>query len=199
MFEYLKGAITAVLPDHIVVEVNGVGYYLNTANPYQYQEGQTEVVYVYQAVSDSAITLYGFTDAAEKALFLTLIKVSGIGPKSALAILAGNADHQGLINAINTENITYLTKFPGVGKKTAAQIVLDLKGKLAPKTANVELLADEGVQETGSPVLDDALAALKALGYKETAVKKITPKLAKMGYTTTNDYLSAGLKLLTNS
>lgn len=200
MYEYLHGTITAVTPTHVVIDVNGVGYLVNTANPYRYQVGTTLVtVYVYQAVSDSAQTLYGFADYDEKQLFLKLINVNGIGPKSALAILA-NPDHQGLMQAIRTNDVSFLTKFPGVGKKTAGQIVLDLQGKLddlaAPASQDLftpEVAGDGNV----SPELSDALAALDALGYRAAAIKKITPKLKQFAGSNTNDYLSEGLRLLT--
>lgn len=199
MYEYLRGTVAAVTPDHIVVDVNGVGYLVNTANPYRYTENQTVTIYVYQAVSDTAQTLYGFADFAEKQLFLKLINVSGIGPKSALAILA-NPDHDGLMMAIKTNDVSFLTKFPGVGKKTAGQLVLDLQGKLddlTPATSS-QLFEPEAVATgEGNPQLDDCLAALAALGYRETAIKKITPQLRQFAGQSTNDYLSEGLRLLT--
>ncbi|MBY7147680.1 Holliday junction branch migration protein RuvA, partial [Levilactobacillus brevis] len=193
MYEYLHGLITAVYPDHVVVDVNGVGYLVNTANPYRYEVSATAVtIYVYQAVSDTAQTLYGFSDFAEKQLFLKLINVNGIGPKSALAILA-NPDHQGLMMAIKTNDTGFLTKFPGVGKKTAGQIVLDLQNKLddlAPATDDNTLFTPEvAPTTTENPQLADALAALTALGYRETAVKKITAQLRQFNGQTTNDYL----------
>jgi len=203
MYEYLHGTIAAVYPDHVVIDVNGVGYLVNTANPYRYQvttDGQAVTIYVYQAVSDSAQTLYGFQDFAEKQLFLKLINVNGIGPKSALAILA-NPDHQGLMQAIRTNDVSFLTKFPGVGKKTAGQIVLDLQNKLddLEPVDDGELFTPEVATTDGTnPELDDAIAALTALGYRETAVKKITPKLKQFAGESTNDYLSEGLRLLTN-
>ena len=199
MYEYLRGTVAAVTPDHIVVDVNGVGYLVNTANPYRYTEDQTVTIYVYQAVSDTAQTLYGFADFAEKQLFLKLINVSGIGPKSALAILA-NPDHDGLMMAIKTNDVSFLTKFPGVGKKTAGQLVLDLQGKLddlTPATSS-QLFEPEAVATgEGNPQLDDCLAALVALGYREAAIKKITPQLRQFAGQSTNDYLSEGLRLLT--
>ncbi|WP_143463294.1 Holliday junction branch migration protein RuvA [Levilactobacillus enshiensis] len=200
MYEYLHGTVAAVYPDHVVIDVNGVGYLVNTANPYRYAvNDDPTTIYVYQAVSDTAQTLYGFVDYAEKQLFLKLINVNGIGPKSALAILA-NPDHQGLMLAIKTNDVSFLTKFPGVGKKTAGQIVLDLQGKLddlEPADSD-ELFTPEVAGSAGdNPKLDDAIAALNALGYKETAVKKILPQLKQTASQTTNDYLSAGLKLLT--
>lgn len=199
MYEYLRGTVAAVTPDHIVIDVQGVGYLVNTANPYRYAVDEQVTLYVYQAVSDTAQTLYGFTDFAEKQLFLKLINVSGIGPKSALAILA-NPDHQGLMMAIRTNDVSFLTKFPGVGKKTAGQLVLDLQGKLddlAPAD-DPQLFTPEAVQTgAGTPQLDDALAALMALGYRETAIKKVTPQLKQFAGQSTNDYLSEGLRLLT--
>ena len=93
MFEYLIGKITTVAPDYIVVDVNGIGFRVQVANPYSFQEEADTKVYVYQAVRDDAEELYGFHDTNEKRLFKKLINVSGIGPKNALAILA-NPDHQ---------------------------------------------------------------------------------------------------------
>ena len=137
MYEYLTGLVTVVAPQYIVVDVNGVGYKLLVANPYRYQEDRTKKVqvYVYQAVREDNISLFGFTDQNEKNLFMQLINVSGIGPKSALAILA-NPDHQGLVDAITNNNVSYLTKFPGIGKKTASQIVLDLRDKLTNESSS---------------------------------------------------------------
>ncbi|WP_367295130.1 Holliday junction branch migration protein RuvA [Levilactobacillus yonginensis] len=200
MYEYLHGTITAVYPDHVVIDVNGVGYLVNTANPYRYQVGsEATTIYVYQAVSDSAQTLYGFADFAEKQLFLKLINVNGIGPKSALAILA-NPDHQGLMLAIKTNDTGFLTKFPGVGKKTAGQIVLDLQNKLddlAPADDGTLFTPEVATTDGENPQLADAIAALTALGYRATAVNKIKPKLMKFAGESTNDYLSEGLRLLT--
>lgn len=118
MYEYITGLVTIVTPQYVVVEAGGVGYQLLVANPYRYQVDETQRVriYVYQAVRDDSITLFGFVDQAEKRLFLQLINVSGIGPKSALAILA-NPDHQGLIDAIANNNVGYLTKFPGSARR----------------------------------------------------------------------------------
>lgn len=110
---------------------------------------------------------------------MQLINVSGIGPKSALAILA-NPDHQGLIDAIANDNVGYLTKFPGIGKKTAGQIVLDLHDKIDQLRANEPLdfnVPASDIEMTTE--LRDALAALTALGYPERSVKKYKKRLAK--------------------
>lgn len=122
-----------------------------------------------------------------------LLNVSGIGPKSALAIIAGG-DRDGLVAAVENSQAAYLTKFPGIGSKTAQQIVLDLKGKLGDFTKDSplpnELLAN-------SAALDDALAALIALGFSAKDVSKIGKKLADAGQLKTDAYIQKGLKLLT--
>ena len=127
MYEYIIGKVTFVSPYYIVVETNGIGYQISVDNPYRYSgKMDTDIkLYLHQVVREDAQLLFGFGSLEEKQLFLKLISVSGIGPKSGLAIMASVADHGGLINAIEGEDVTYLTKFPGVGKKTAQQMILD--------------------------------------------------------------------------
>lgn len=198
MYEYLTGLVTVVAPQYIVVDVNGVGYKLLVANPYRYQENRTKKVqvYVYQAVREDNISLFGFTDQNEKNLFMQLINVSGIGPKSALAILA-NPDHQGLVDAITNNNVSYLTKFPGIGKKTASQIVLDLRDKLTNESSSSLFATTQlTVDATVNRELKDALEALAALGYKERDIKKIQKTLMKEEQMATDEYLRQALRLL---
>ncbi len=198
MYEYLTGLVTVVAPQYIVVDVNGVGYKLLVANPYRYQEDRTKKVqvYVYQAVREDNISLFGFTDQNEKNLFMQLINVSGIGPKSALAILA-NPDHQGLVDAITNSNVSYLTKFPGIGKKTASQIVLDLRDKLTNESSSSLFATTQlAVDTTVNSELKDALEALAALGYKERDIKKVQKTLMKEEQMATDEYLRQALRLL---
>lgn len=198
MYEYLTGLVTVVAPQYIVVDVNGVGYKLLVANPYRYQEDRTKKVqvYVYQAVREDNISLFGFTDQNEKKLFMQLINVSGIGPKSALAILA-NPDHQGLVDAITNNNVNYLTKFPGIGKKTASQIVLDLRDKLTNESSSSLFTTTQlTVDATVNRELKDALEALAALGYKERDIKKVQKTLMKEEQMATDEYLRQALRLL---
>ena len=198
MYEYLTGLVTVVAPQYIVVDVNGVGYKLLVANPYRYQEDRTKKVqvYVYQAVREDNISLFGFTDQNEKKLFMQLINVSGIGPKSALAILA-NPDHKGLVDAITNNNVNYLTKFPGIGKKTASQIVLDLRDKLTNESSSSLFATTQlTVDATVNRELKDALEALAALGYKERDIKKVQKTLMKEEQMATDEYLRQALRLL---
>ena len=159
MYEYLKGIITKITAKYIVLEVNCIGYILHVANPYAYsgQVNQEAQIYVHQVVREDAHLLYGFRSEDEKKLFLSLISVSGIGPVSALAIIAAD-DNAGLVQAIETKNITYLTKFPKIGKKTAQQMVLDLEGKVV--VAGDDLPAKVAVQASAeNQELEEAIGS----------------------------------------
>ena len=198
MYEYLIGKITAINPHYIVVEVNGIGYQLQVANPFRYEENTTQKVYVYQAVRENDVTLYGFYDLAEKQLFLKLISVSGIGPKSALAVLATN-DQGGFVAAINADDEAYLTKFPSIGKKTAKQIILDLKGKMDDIETPTPMVDQQNLAldfDNEQPYLKEALEAMLSLGYTKTEVKKVSQKLKDFQADSTDAYLSAALKLV---
>ena len=200
MYEYFIGKITDVTPYYIVINVGGVGYRVLVANPFRYTAtNDDQKVYIYQAVRDNDISLYGFQTFDEKQLFIKLLSVSGIGPKSALAILA-NEDHSGLINAINTNNDKFLTKFPGIGKKTAQQIILDLKGKMKEITP-ANLVGQQALDVTptdASPALRESLEALASLGYTKTDIKKVGKQLQNFVGKDTNEYLSQALHLLNN-
>ena len=188
MFEYLKGIVTKIDPAYIVLDVNGVGYKILCPTPYSYDENQPATIYVEQVVRDTGITLYGFLSLEDKELFLKLLSVSGIGPKSAVAIMAAE-DTDSLASAIQNGEVKYLTRFPGVGKKTASQIVLDLKGKLGD-------YVKKSTAAALTPSLQDALLALVALGYTQKEVDRITPKLAKLPENTADGYVKEALALL---
>lgn len=202
MYEYLIGTIAQVFPAYIVVENNGIGYLINVANPFRFKSDETkqEKIYLHQIVRENEIALYGFSDFNEKQLFLKLISVSGIGPKSALAILA-NEDHNGFVSAVNNDDDAYLTKFPGIGKKTAKQIILDLKGKLGGLESGKPLKGQQDLEivaEQTSPYLKEALEALLALGYTKTEVKKTGRKLLDFKGDSTDEYLRQALRLMMN-
>ncbi|APT18073.1 Holliday junction DNA helicase RuvA [Amylolactobacillus amylotrophicus DSM 20534] len=192
MYEYLKGIITAITPGYLVLDVSGIGYKLYCPTPYTYDVNQEAKLFVEQIIRDTEHSLYGFASAEDKALFLKLLSVSGIGPKSALAIMAAE-NTTSLANAIENGETAYLTKFPGVGRKTASQIVLDLKGKLGDYAVGQQSIFD---QAAVSPDLNDALLALVALGYTQKEVDKITPKLLENNFDHAEDYIKLGLNLL---
>lgn len=200
MYEYIKGVITHIYPSYLVIENQGMGYHILMANPFRFTDyqGKVTTIYLYQNVTQDDMNLFGFKNREEKELFLKLIGVSGIGPKSALAILA-NEDHIGLITAIEQEDTKFLQKFPGVGKKTAAQIVLDLKGKLSELTmenynGSVKQATPEG--ETNDPIFEEAIEALYALGYGQREVKIVRKGLVDFTAESTDAYIREGLRLI---
>jgi len=197
MYEYLRGIVTFISPYYIVVETQGVGYQIALGNPYRYSSKLDKEVkiYVHQVIREDAHLLYGFDSLEEKQLFLRLVSVSGIGPKSALAIMASD-DHSGLIQAVETGDVTYLTKFPGVGKKTAQQMILDLKGKFGELSIDTPFsLFDEATVQDAS-ALSEAMEALSALGYSEREIKRVEKQLKEIDNQTTDEYLRQALKLM---
>ena len=198
MYEYLKGRITQIAPGVIVLETkDGVGYRIYPANPYHFEVNQEAQVFVEQIVRETELSLYGFASLVEKQLFNKLLNVSGIGPKSALAILAG-AKPADLVAAIENSQVDYLTQFPGVGKKTAQQIVLDLSGKMTDFSNLAEqstTFAQVSKQSASRSNLDDAIAALEALGYASRDLTKVKKSLVSESGST-SELVSKGLKLL---
>ncbi|RWR15235.1 Holliday junction branch migration protein RuvA [Siminovitchia fortis] len=203
MYEYIKGTVEHIGPEYIVIENNGIGYQILTPNPFVFsaKKGTEAVIYTYQHVREDILALYGFGTNTEREMFKKLISVSGIGPKGALAILAFGEPEQ-VIHAIEMEDEKFLTKFPGVGKKTARQMILDLKGKLhdvlpegmAEAAADIDYEV-AGEASDGSVELDEAMLALAALGYSERELKKVRPKLAKENLTT-DQFIKSALQLL---
>jgi Holliday junction DNA helicase RuvA len=129
-------------------------------------------------------------------MFLSLIKVTGIGPKSALAILASSSPNEVKI-AIENENDAYLTKFPGIGKKTARQIVLDLKGKVQINDIDERQQLDLGVEDdSATQVIKEALLALEALGYSKRELTKVEKALNKDTFESVDEAVKRGLQLL---
>ena len=168
MYDYIKGIITDIKNNAIVVDNNGIGYLIYVPNPYSFEIGNEYKVYIYQQIAEDINALYGFKSNEEKELFLKLISVKGLGCKMALPILAvGRTD--GIMDAIERENILYLKKFPKIGDKLAKQIILDLKGKLEFIGTGI---SDDEV-ETSNELKD----VLIGLGYKE---KELKPILAKV-------------------
>lgn len=199
MFEYLKGILTEVMSDAAVLEVQGIGYKLYMANPYRLngQKGQEVKIWVHQSFSQEAVRLYGFYTSEEKTLFLRLISVSGIGPKSAISILS-LGDHAGFVQAIEAEDIKFLTKFPGVGKKTAQQIILDLKEKLGEFTGNLSDLPREEVIVTENPVVIELRAALTNLGYSSREISRVVKQVDFTQVTDTAEAIRIALRFITS-
>ncbi|EJD5650019.1 Holliday junction branch migration protein RuvA [Staphylococcus pseudintermedius] len=197
MYAYISGKLTALHPTHIIVETtSGIGYEIQTPNSYRFQKNLDQTVKVYTSliVREDAQLLYGFIDQEEKDMFLSLIKVTGIGPKSALAILAASSPNE-VKRAIENENDTYLTQFPGIGKKTARQIVLDLKGKVVVTEEVSEGLLDIATEQENHAV-QEALLALEALGYSKRELKKVEKAMQQQIFSDVDEAVKYGLKQL---
>jgi Holliday junction DNA helicase RuvA len=199
LIEFVRGYVDYVCPEYIVIDNNGVGYQIFTPNPFSFQENRDTIVtvYTYQYVREDIVALYGFRTREERMLFAKLLQVSGIGPKGGLAILAAGQPEQ-LVEAIEQENEAFLCKFPGVGKKTARQMILDLKGKLAAVTATPHsriVFQQEEAAPLHAAALEEAIAALKALGYGEREIQKVMPALSKENLST-EQYVKLALQQL---
>ncbi len=194
MFAYINGKVTSIQEGFIIIDVGGIGYEINCANPYDFQNdlNQERLVYTYHHVREDIQSLYGFKTEDEKNLFIKLISVSGIGPKSAINIL-GTVNVNEFIYAVEEEDEKYLTQFPGVGKKTARQIILDLKGKL---TSLLTLDLEAAKPEQGNQSLSETEEALLSLGYTQQELSKIRPELRASNLTSVDEMIKLGLSLL---
>lgn len=198
MYAYIKGTLTVLNPTHVVLEAAGVGYEIQTPNSYRFLKYKDQDILIHTSliVREDAQLLYGFYNQEEKDMFLSLIKVTGIGPKSALAILASSSPNEVKI-AIENENDAYLTKFPGIGKKTARQIVLDLKGKVqVTEEDSGQLLNANQNGHQNSESVKEALLALEALGYSKRELNKVEKTLNKETFESVDDAVKRGLQLL---
>ncbi len=182
MYAYMKGIVTEQTSNQIILEVNKIGYEINVPNPYSYEINKEVKVFLYEHIREDEHTLYGFKNIEEKELFLKLINVKGLGPKMAIPMLATGSIN-GIVDAIERENILYLKKFPKIGEKVARQIILDLKGKI-----NIE-----GIEKEESS-LEELTEVLKGLGYKEKDFKAIINKVDSS--LSIEDQVKEALKLL---
>ena len=168
MYSYLIGTVVEMNIDHIVVENSGIGYLIYVNNPYEYTRGKEIKIFLYQQVKEDALLLYGFKTSEEKEMFLKLILVKGIGCKTAIGILA-TGDVTSIISAIETGNVAYLKKIPGIGPKATTLI--------------------------NNNDLDEAAEVLIALGYKKSEVDKALAVLLNEKLDT-NGYVKRALSLL---
>jgi Holliday junction DNA helicase RuvA len=182
MIGFLRGSVTHLLTDYCFLDVQGVGYRVFIADTTRRKlvVGENACLFTYLHVREDALLLYGFFTQDEYDLFTHLLSVSGIGPKVAMGILSAINPNE-FRAAIYQKNVTVLTKLPGVGKKTAERMVLELKDKIG------DITVEDGLNETGlvmnSEENDDskeqAIQALSALGYSPAEAMTVVKKLAK--------------------
>ncbi len=198
MIGCLTGVVRALDVPMVLLDVGGVGYEVDTplSTFCQLQTGQTVTLWTHLVVREDAQLLYGFMDTSDKVLFRTLIKVNGVGPKLALSILSSMSSAM-MIQTIDMEDVTTLTRIPGVGKKTAERLVIELRDKLKKMTFNASgdssnMSINQLNITTNSPIAE-AEAALVSLGYKPIEAQKAVGAF-KNEFSETADLIRAALK-----
>jgi len=198
MIAFLRGRILDKQPNRIVVDVQGVGYEVHVPLSTYYDAGDAGMevsLRIHTHVREDALQLYGFLTALEQQLFERLIATSGIGPRLAVAVLSGIEPNE-LVAAVQRADVARLTAIPGIGRKTAERIVLELKDRLAHLVAPVGAAAPAAAPP-GERLRDDLLSALLNLGYhRAIAEKAVDATLATNGAPTFERALKAALREL---
>ena len=184
MIGFIRGLVFEKQAPHVVLDVNGIGYNVETPMSSFFNlpaVGEQVQLRTHLVVREDAHILYGFLSEQERALFRSLIKVNGVGPKVALGILSGMSVDD-FCASIQDSNITALVRLPGIGKKTAERLVIDMRDRLPEQVANGSMGAsnDSALMATISP-LEEAVSALVALGYKQQDADKRVRAVAKEG------------------
>jgi holliday junction DNA helicase RuvA len=178
MIALISGKIVYKGISHVIVDVQGVGYriFIPLTTFYELPEtGQTITLHVHTNVKQDAINLFGFYTVQERDLFQLMISVSGIGPKMSMNILSG-ISAQELLRAISGGNVGKLVNIPGVGKKMAERLILELKEKVIKKMMLEETPAADDQHKANEMIMEDALSALVNLGYKSNVAKDALDK-----------------------
>ncbi|AKM48971.1 Holliday junction branch migration protein RuvA [Edwardsiella anguillarum] len=187
MIGRLRGTILEKQPPQVVLETHGVGYEVQMPMTCFYelpQVGSEAVIFTHFVVREDAQLLYGFNNKQERALFRELIKVNGVGPKLALAILSGMSAQQ-FVAAVEREEVAALVKLPGVGKKTAERLVVEMKDRFKGLSGDLFTPADDlppsAQPQAQADAEGEAVAALIALGYKPQEASRLVNRVAVVG------------------
>ena len=195
MIGSLTGKIHLLTAPHILLDVGGIGYEIETplSTFCQLKNEQKVTLHTHLTVREDAHLLYGFIDANDKTLFRILLKVNGVGPKLALGILSSMSAAM-LVQSIEMQDITTLTRIPGVGKKTAERLVIELRDRLQVFSAGQTTTADQPQITLSAPSpIAEAEAALVSLGYKPIEAQRAVAAI-KNEHSTTADLIRAALK-----
>ena len=199
MYEYIKGRYIGINKDYIIVENNGIGYKIFTSGATMAEMPKVNeeiMLYLEQIVREDFIGLYGFKDREELEMFKLLISISGVGAKAALSLLSISRINN-LKYAIIMEDDKHLCRAPGIGKKTAGRIILELKDKIKTEEVTQGVDIQEGFEDivpNNANLVGEALGALLALGYKQGDLKKIVPNISQE--LSIEDQIKEALKLL---
>ena len=186
MIGFISGKVVAYGNDFVLLDHKGIGFRINFYRPEVLKVNEEITIYTYMNVREDEISLYGFLSLEDYDLFIKLIGVKGLGPKTAATIIA-YGEREKIIIAIENSDTAFIKSLPGIGAKTASQIILDLKGKLV--TAEVK------GEEKLSPKLNDVIGALKNLGYKQSEITPVINKI-KDEDLSIDEYIRKALKLL---
>ena len=194
MIGYVRGRVTALFKDSCFLEAGGIGYriFISDKTRQQLQTGEEAKLLTYMAVREDAILLYGFLGQEEHDLFLILLSVSKIGPKVAMGILSAMTP-PAFVGAVKTGNVTALTKLPGIGKKTAERLLVELKDKVGAFVSEEEPVNTEPETPADDGITGGAIKALMALGYETGEIMPVLKKLSG-SYDSVSKLVSAALR-----
>lgn len=178
MFYYLNGIVQETTPNSVVIDVGGIGFFVNSSlnTVAELKRGQETRLYISESIGENYFDLYGFSDLQEKRFFELLIGISGVGPKAAISLLS-TVDTETLIMAVYNDDLKTLTAAPNIGRKIAQRIILELKEKLSGEMPALAVQTRESASGSAysgdSKALADALAALTVLGYSSAEISPI--------------------------
>ncbi len=181
MFHYINGTVAELMPNLAVIDCGGVGFAINTSayTASQLKAGDKAKLYTFVYIREDCMDIYGFSTKSEKHCFEMLISISGVGPKAAVAILSSSSPENLVMNIVSG-NEKALTAAPGIGKKIAQRIILELKDKLAKETAEIsfqDVPAFNAISASGDTKINDASAALMVLGYSSSEIAAALKKV----------------------
>jgi len=198
MISYIKGEVVKKGIDYLIIENNGIGYYINTSfnTLKNLSEGDVSSVFTYMHIREDVLALYGFSKKDELEMFKKLISVNGIGPKAGLAVLS-TYDINSVKVAILKDDVNAISKVPGIGKKTASKIILDLKDKVGSieEIDSINLSDIEVINDSVSNDIEDISKVLMTLGFSQLEAKKALENIDISGKTE-NQIIKEALKNL---
>jgi Holliday junction DNA helicase RuvA len=184
MYNYIIGTIAEQNANRIIIENNQIGYEVFVARPFDFELNATNKVFIYQHVREDSNKMFGFKSDFDKEVFLKLLSVNGVGPKSALNFFIFK-EAKDIIAAIEEGNEKFLTSIPGIGKKTANQVILDIRGKFE---------IDETSNKPKNGIHDEVVEALEAMGYKKAQIEKKISTVNDEDKVTLEKYIKSALQ-----
>ena len=193
MLEYITGKVSELTPTYLIIENNGIGYFIKISlNCYSIIGENKEVkIYIHEIIREDTYDLYGFVDKEEREIYRKLISVSGVGPNTALVMISSLSTTE-IITAISSGDVNTIKSVKGIGLKTAQRVIVDLKDKIGNMSENIEIFDTKG-----NTIKEESLSALIMLGFNKKQAEKAIDKITKDGKETdVEGVIKAALKLL---